>query len=170
MDDASFNYSDSNYCASDSDPSAIITGLTGGTFSSTAGLVFTNTNSGTIDLDGSTPGTYTVTYTTAGTCTNTAGFELTITAQDSATITYGSATYCPLESNPTPTITGFATGTFSSTSGLIINTASGEIDVSGSISGTYTISYTQGSCPITFTTTVQIIECPDTDGDGVQIS
>ena len=75
------------------DPSTIITGLTGGTFSS-AGLVFTNTNSGTIDLDGSTPGTYTVTYTTAATCTNTAGFELTITAQDSATITYGSATYC----------------------------------------------------------------------------
>ena len=41
--------------------------------------------------------------------------------------------------------------------------------MSGSTSGTYTISYTtQGSCPITFTTTVQIIECPDTDGDGVQ--
>ena len=40
--------------------------------------------------------------------------------------------------------------------------------MSGSTSGTYTISYTtQGSCPITFTTTVQIIECPDTDGDGV---
>ena len=53
LDDASFNYANSNYCASD-DPSAIITGLTGGTFSSTAGLVFTNTNSGTIDLDGST--------------------------------------------------------------------------------------------------------------------
>ena len=168
LDDASFSYAKSNFCSSESDPLATITGLTGGTFSSTAGLVFTNTNSGTIDLDGSTPGTYTVTYTTAGTCTNTAGFELTITAQDSATITYGSATYCPLESNPTPTITGFATGTFSSTSGLIINTASGEIDVSGSTSGTYTISYTtQGSCPITFTTTVQIIECPDTDGDGV---
>jgi hypothetical protein len=32
----------------------------------------------------------------------------------------------------------------------------------------YTVSYTtQGSCPITVTTTVQIIECPDTDGDGV---
>ena len=76
LDDASFNYANSNYCASDSDPSAIITGLTGGTFSSTAGLVFTNTNSGTIDLDGSA-GTY-VTYTTAATCTNTAGFELTI--------------------------------------------------------------------------------------------
>ena len=40
--------------------------------------------------------------------------------------------------------------------------------MSGSTIGTYTISYTtQGSCPITFTTTVQIIECPDTDGDGV---
>ena len=168
LDDASFSYADSNYCSSDSDPSATITGLTGGTFSSSAGLVFTDTNSGTIDLDGSTPGTYTVTYTTSGTCTNTAGFEITITGQDSATIAYGSATYCPLETNPTPTIVGFATGTFSSTTGLIINTATGEIDISASASGTYTISYTtQGTCPITVTTTVQIIECPDTDGDGV---
>ena len=168
LDDASFSYADSNYCSSDSDPSATITGLTGGTFSSTAGLVFTNTSSGTIDLDGSTPGTYTVTYTTAGTCTNTAGFEVTITAQDSATISYSSATYCPLESDPSPSITGYATGTYSSTTGLVINTATGAIDVSASTSGTYTVSYTtQGSCPITVTTTVQIIECPDTDGDGV---
>ena len=52
---------------------------------------FTDTNSGTIDLDGSTS-TYTVTYTTSGTCTNTAGFEITITGQDSATIAYGSVT------------------------------------------------------------------------------
>ncbi|MDC1011789.1 gliding motility-associated C-terminal domain-containing protein [Flavobacteriaceae bacterium] len=168
LDNASFSYAKSNYCSNDSDPSATISGLTGGTFSSTAGLVFTNTSSGTIDLDGSTPGTYTVTYTTAGTCTNTAGFELTITAQDSATISYSSATYCPLESDPTPTITGYATGTYSSTTGLVINTATGAIDVSASTSGTYTVSYTtQGSCPITVTTTVQIIECPDTDGDGV---
>ena len=168
LDDASFSYAKSNYCSNDSDPSATISGLTGGTFSSAAGLVFTNTSSGTIDLNGSTPGTYTVTYTTAGTCTNTAGFELTITAQDSATISYSSATYCPLESDPTPTITGYATGTYSSTTGLVINTATGAIDVSASTSGTYTVSYTtQGSCPITVTTTVQIIECPDTDGDGV---
>jgi gliding motility-associated-like protein len=168
LDDASFSYAKSNYCSNDSDPSATITGLTGGTFSSTAGLVFTNTSSGTIDLDGSTPGTYTVTYTTSGTCTNTAGFELTITAQDSATISYSSATYCPLESDPSPSITGYATGTYSSTTGLVINSATGAIDVSASTSGTYTVSYTtQGSCPITISTSVQIIECPDTDGDGV---
>ena len=67
LDDASFSYTNSNYCAADSDPSATITGLAGGSFSSTAGLVFTDTSSGTIDLDASTPGTYTVTYTTSGT-------------------------------------------------------------------------------------------------------
>ena len=58
LDDASFSYAKSNYCPSESDPSAAITGLSGGTFSSTSGLIFTNTSSGTIDLDGSTPGTY----------------------------------------------------------------------------------------------------------------
>ena len=73
-----------------------------------------------------------------------------------------------MESDPSPSITGYATGTYSSTTGLVINTATGAIDVSASTSGTYTVSYTtQGSCPITISTSVQIIECPDTDGDGV---
>ncbi|MDG1333234.1 MAG: proprotein convertase P-domain-containing protein, partial [Crocinitomicaceae bacterium] len=37
-DDASFNYSASSYCVSNSDPTPTITGLPGGSFSSTAGL------------------------------------------------------------------------------------------------------------------------------------
>ena len=44
--------------------SAIITGTTLGKFTSSPGLVLTDTYSGTIDLDASIPGTYIVTYTT----------------------------------------------------------------------------------------------------------
>ena len=64
LDDASFNYAKAAYCINESDPSAIITGTTLGKFTSSSGLIFTNTYSGTIDLDASIPGTYTVTYTT----------------------------------------------------------------------------------------------------------
>ncbi|MDP1744866.1 MAG: PKD-like domain-containing protein, partial [Bacteroidota bacterium] len=68
MDDASFSYSAATYCQTGVDPSATVTGLPGGLFSSTAGLVFLNTSTGLVDLSASTLGTYTVTYTTNGIC------------------------------------------------------------------------------------------------------
>ncbi|KJD31332.1 hypothetical protein PK35_14550, partial [Tamlana nanhaiensis] len=52
-DDASFYYPFTSYCQSASDPSPVITGLTGGTFSSTAGLSIAS--NGTIDVSASTP-------------------------------------------------------------------------------------------------------------------
>ena len=51
LDDASFSYAKAAYCVNESDPSAIITGTTLGKFTSSPALVFTNTYSGTIDLD-----------------------------------------------------------------------------------------------------------------------
>ncbi len=77
IDDASFSYAATTYCATDTDPTPTITGLTGGTFSSTAGLAI-NTTNGTIDLDASTAGAYTVTYTTAGACPNSSTASVTI--------------------------------------------------------------------------------------------
>ncbi|UMB60077.1 gliding motility-associated C-terminal domain-containing protein [Lutibacter sp. A80] len=77
LDDASFSYSGSPYCADATDPAPIITGLSGGTFSSTAGLVI-NANTGEVDLDASTPGTYNVMYTTSGTCPNSSTQSITI--------------------------------------------------------------------------------------------
>lgn len=57
---ANFNYSGINYCQTDADPSPVFgSGASGGTFSSTAGLVI-NSSSGIIDVSASTPGTYTV--------------------------------------------------------------------------------------------------------------
>ena len=44
-------------------------------------------------------------------------------------------------SDPTPTISGTTGGTFSSTAGLSINASTGEIDLSASTAGTYTVSY-----------------------------
>ena len=81
LDNASFAYSASSYDPSDADPTPNITGLTGGIFSSTTGLVFvdsgTNTGSSTgqIDLSATTIASYTITYDTTSSgssvCPNT---------------------------------------------------------------------------------------------------
>ncbi|MGR3810140.1 choice-of-anchor D domain-containing protein [Jiulongibacter sp. NS-SX5] len=146
LDDAGFSYASSSYCTSVSDPSPTITGLAGGTFSSTAGLSI-NSSTGQIDVSASTPGTYTVTYTTSGSCSNSSTQSVTINALDNAGFSYASPSYCTSVSDPTPTITGLAGGTFSSTAGLSINSSTGQIDVSASTPGTYTVTYTtSGSC------------------------
>jgi len=59
--DASFTYPSNQYCQNLPNPSPTVTGVTGGTFSSTAGLSI-NSSTGVINLGASTPGTYTVSY------------------------------------------------------------------------------------------------------------
>lgn len=74
------------YCSNAADPTAVVTGEQGGSFSAPTGLDI-NGSSGQIDLTNSTPGTYTVTYTGL---TQTATFDVTInevfTTTDAATI------------------------------------------------------------------------------------
>ncbi len=78
LEDPSFTYPQSAYCQDATNPSPTITGDTGGTFTSTAGLSI-NASSGLINLSGSTPGTYTVTYQTPDPiCFATATFDITI--------------------------------------------------------------------------------------------
>ena len=60
LQDASFSY-DFKYCIDEPNPSPIITGVAGGTFSSTAGLSI-NAGTGVINLGASTPGLYVITY------------------------------------------------------------------------------------------------------------
>ena len=75
-----------------------------------------------------------------------------------ASFSYGSSSYCSSLSDPTPTISGDAGGTFtSSPAGLSINSSTGRIDLSASTGGTYTIRYSiAGSCPVSETQTVSI--------------
>ncbi|MEP4780543.1 MAG: carboxypeptidase, partial [Algibacter sp.] len=147
LDDASFSYSASAYCVDVTDPSATITGLSGGSFSSTTGLSI-NTSTGAIDVSASTPGLYTVTYTTAGTCPNSSNVNVTVNALDDASFSYSASAYCVDATDPSATITGLSGGSFSSTTGLSINTSTGAIDVSASTPGLYAVTYTTaGTCP-----------------------
>ena len=146
VDDASFSYSQGSYCQTDADPTPTITGLVGGSFSSTAGLSL-NTTTGQIDVSASTPGSYTVTYATNGACPNSSSQTVVINAAGTTSFSYSAASYCQNVADPTPTITGNQGGTFSSTAGLVINATTGQVDVSASTAGTYTITYTvTGTC------------------------
>jgi len=157
----SITYSSSAFCSDASDPTPTISNNAGaGTFSSTAGLVFISTTTGEVDLDASTAGaTYLITYTDTDAATAT--FSLTINDLDNASFAYSASSYEPTDADPTPTITGLTGGTFSGTTGLVINSTTGEIDLSASTVANHTVTYdttSSGSsvCPNTSTQTVEI--------------
>ena len=163
LDDASFSYSNAGYCQSASDPTPTVTGETGGTFSSTSGLII-NVSTGQIDVSASTLGNYVVTYTTTAPDQNSSTQNVSITDGDVATFSYAYPFATTGESDISPTTTG-QSGTFSSTAGLSINSATGVIDVSASTEGTYTVSYTtNGSCPKVYTDVVTIRDAIFNDG------
>jgi gliding motility-associated-like protein len=164
LDNAGFSYSAASFCQSGINPSPTITGVAGGTFtSSPAGLSFVSAGTGEINLAASTINTYTITYTTPGPCTNTGTTTITIDPAENAAFSYSGSTFCSSGSNPSPTITGTAGGTFTaSPAGLaFLSTATGEINLAGSTLNTYTITYTTpGPCTATSTATVTITNAP----------
>jgi hypothetical protein len=159
LDDASYSYDAASYCVDNADPTPTVIGLAGGVFSSTAGISI-NASTGTIDVSASTPGVYTVTYTTDGVCPNSSSVSVTVNALDDASFSYDAASYCADDTDPTPTVTGLAGGTFSSGAGLTINASTGVIDVSTSTLGVYTVTYTTaGVCPNASNVSVTIDAC-----------
>ncbi len=167
MDNAAFTYNSSTFCQTGTYPTPTVTGLSGGTFSGSSGLVFVNTSSGTINLSSTPVGTYTVTYTTNGPCPNTSTFPVTITLAPSAVFSFNGNPYCNNATNPFPTFgSGASGGTFTSQPGLVfVNTSTGEVDLSASTPGTYTVTNNipaQAGCsPATATGTITITELKD---------
>jgi gliding motility-associated-like protein len=150
-----FSYSAASYCQSSANPSPVFpSGSSGGTFSSTAGLVFISSATGLINLAASAPGTYTVTNTIAasGGCgAVSATTTVTINGYNPATFSYPGTPYCQNAANPSPVYSGGASaGTFSSSPGLSINVATGVVNLAASSPGIYTVTNTvaaNGSCP-----------------------
>ena len=143
-EDPTFSYGSSSYCSVESDPTPVITGTLGGTFTSTSGLVI-NSSTGVIDLDASTPGVYAATYTTPGTTAGgCVGFmSQTIRVESNTTdFTYGATAFCVNDTNPKATITGVVDGIFSSATGLVIDPITGTINLSASTPGNYDVTYT----------------------------
>ncbi len=162
---ATIAYTGSPYCGGGGTATVTLTGTTGGTFTSTAGLAI-NSSTGAIDLASSTVGTYTVTYTVAaGTCTQyQVTAPVTITTSPSATISYAGSPYCSNGTTAAVTHTGSSGGVYSSTTGLSINSTTGTVDISTSTPGTYTVTYAiaagNGCSAFQTTTSITITALP----------
>ena len=143
------------------------TGTFTGTFTALPAGLSINPSTGAINPSLSTAGTYTVTFTVAATPTcpqMIATTTVTITALDDASFTYSPTTFCITGTNPTPAITGTTGGTFTITASGVINATTGEIDLSASGLGTYTVYYNTTSagnpCPSIDSVQVTITAAP----------
>ncbi len=169
-----FSYSGTPFCTNAANGSPSFTTLSGvaGTYSSTAGLTI-NPTTGVITPSTSTPGTYTVTYNVPanGNCNAvTATTSVTITALPTITgFDYpGDNTYCAGEGVQTPTSTVTNPNnnavSYSSTTGLTLNTTTGAIDPATSTAGVYVVTMTiaagGGCAAVTATSTVEILARP----------
>ncbi len=158
---ATIGYGIAPYCSNSGIANVTRIGNAAGVYSSTSGLVI-NASTGAVTLATSTTGTYTVTYTlvAAGGCaifTTTA--PITITGAPAATINYAGSPYCPSTTSASVTRVGNAGGVYSSTTGLVINATTGDVDLATSSAGTYAVTYTlatNGGCAV-FTTTANLV-------------
>ena len=143
LDSSSFSYASPSFCQSGLDPLAIVSGLPGGVFSSSSGLVLLDTLTGLIDISASSIGLHTVKYTTSGLCSDTSITFVAITAAPGVGFTYQDTSYCQNGNNPLPILDSLAiAGVFSATPpGLVFaDSLTGEIDLSASAVGTYAIT------------------------------
>ena len=165
-DNPAFNYTPSTLCQTGTDPLPVITGGAAGTFTaSPVGLVFIDVNTGQIDVSASALGAYTVTFTTNGICPSSSTAIVNITLAPAASFSYAGP-YCPDGIDPTPTFDSVSSaGTFSSTPGLVfVSNTTGQVDLSASTAGSYTVSYiipAGGGCAtVTATTPITITATP----------
>jgi len=87
-----------------------------------------------------------------------------VTAVASPQFKYSTATFCPTGPNPSPVINNPLGGTFSAApAGLVfVSTATGQINLSASTPGTYTVSFLgNGACPVTNTEVITITSTPN---------
>ncbi len=111
-------------------------------------------NSVTIDFNATaTSGTLSVTATNACGTSAPRTVAITVTPFPVATFSYIGTPYCQNAANPLPTFSGGGrAGIFSSTPGLVfVNTATGQVDLAASISGSYIVTNTiaaSGGCGV----------------------
>lgn len=137
-----FEYSAGTYCPTSGNQSPTIY-VSGGTFNGSAGLVI-NSVTGEIDIAATGLGRFTVNYTTNnGSCNITTTAAIDIVASADAEFSYNSNIFCQGGTNPRPQFTSGSRGQFTaSPGGLSINSVTGEIDLSLSQPGNYTVTNT----------------------------
>lgn len=159
------SYGASHFCSSSAPVTPVLTGTTGGIFSSTAGLAI-DPSTGVITPLSSTPGEYKIVYSldATGECAayNTTALVF-IEPAPSATIAYNDGPYCSGAGIVYPLLTGTTGGIFSADGGLFIDPSTGRIDMGSNQPGTYTVTYSiaaSGGCEAVAYNTSITIESP----------
>lgn len=163
------SYAGDPFCANDTNTYNIThtNGTLTGTYSATPVGLSINSTTGEINPSLSTPNTYTVTFTVAATPTcpqYQTSTTVTINAADDASFAYSPTTFCITGSNPLPSSITTSGGTFTITNPGVINATTGEIDISNSGLGTFTVYYNTASvgnsCPSVDSVVVNIVNAP----------
>ena len=138
LEDATFSYASSSYCMNASDPTPNITGVLGGTFTSSPSGLSIDASTGAIDVSASSTGNYTVTYTTAGACPNSSNVTVSVNSESSSTdVITACDSYTWIDGNTYTTSNNTATHTLTNAAGcdsvvtlnLTINSSTSATDV-----------------------------------------
>lgn len=162
-DTTSFSYPDTVVCEEDGLLSPILAGDTTGDFYSFPFVSFTG-GSGDINLNATDPGIYEIRYILRTVCQETYLQTITVLPLDTATFAYLD-TYCENEEAPFPEELSPSVGYFfadtSSPQLLVVDSISGQIQLSASEPGEHTIFYqTQGDCPNLGEFEIDIFDAP----------
>ncbi len=161
--DASFAYTDTEYCLADNfSVAASSIATAGGTFSINGGGTIDATT-GVVDLNATGVGSFEITYSLTGDCPSSSMQTITIEDEKDASFIYPT-TACIAGANPLPNTIATAGGTFSIVGNTAtINANTGELDLSTTTAGTtYTIEYNfGGNCPSSSTQTITITASDD---------
>ena len=149
-------YSAARFCEDGIDPIPGITGDTGGTFSSTTGLVFISTSTGQVDLSASTPGSYVVTYTAPSSDTATTSISI-----DSIPVVSAGADVAICTGNST-VLTATGATTYSWSTGQ----TGASITVDPTTNTTYTVTGFNGACSATDSVDVTVNPLPSVSISG----
>jgi gliding motility-associated-like protein len=162
LQNASFTYSSATFCQSAADPTPAITGVSGGSFTSSPGGLTMNPSTGAITLATSSINTYTITYTTPGPCANSSTVTLSITANPTASAS-ASTQVCSGESISLSS-TGGGTYTWSGPGSYTSASQNPMIDPASVVnSGTYTVTVNSGGCTDTAQVYVNVTPTPSAD-------
>lgn len=163
-------YTGSPYCLNAGVVPVTLNAPAGGSFSAAPAGLSLNSASGAVTTNSSTPGTYAVTYNLPGTngnCPLTATATVTIKNSATAAVQYPGTPFCPT-GNAAPVFTGTGGGTYNaSPAGLVLNSATGIVNLGASAAGSYTVTYSvpagSGCANTTASTPIDVLPSPVTD-------
>lgn len=124
-----------------------------------SGQGITDAVAGTFNPSIAGVGDHNIIYTISGSCGDADTISITVLSTDDASFNYSTNHFCIGQSHPQASIIGTTGGVFTITAPGIIDANSGEIDLTATGSGNFTVTYTtNGTCPDSSTVLITLEE------------